>query len=116
MQTEQWDTDGIHSTASATYRHDINTAGTYLICAGCVFSLASAAGGRLIQLNPSVGSDIRAYTSAIASVANTGLQITHTALLTTSDYHDLQGRQNSGTTLPVLANTAWMLSHWCGNP
>lgn len=118
MQTEQWDTDTIHSTASNTYRHEINTAGTYLQFAGGMFSISSTAGGRSIFLQengPARTGEIW-VPGGIPTVTDTPLQVAHTGLMTATDYIDLLGFQNSGGALNILASTVWMLTHWCGNP
>lgn len=117
MQTEQWDTDTIHSTAANTYRHDINTAGTYLQFAGGQFAYA-AAGIRSIflQENGTTRTAEALIPGPSAIQAGDPLQCGHTGLMTTADYIDLYGYQNSGGTVAVQSGTVFMLSHWCGNP
>lgn len=115
MQTEHWDTNTMHG--ATLYRHDINTAGTFIIFGAGAFSLADLDGFRSIELSVSGGAPrVRMTIPAVPVVTSTALQVSHTGLMTAADYIDLQGYQNSGSTLPVLAGTAWMLSHWCGNP
>lgn len=115
MQTENWDTDSIHG--ATQYRHDINTAGTYMQIGSGSFSISSTAGGRSVFLQEN-GSTRTGETLifGVPTIANTGLQVGHTGLMTTSDYVDLVGWQNSGGTLAVVSGTVWMLTHWCGNP
>lgn len=117
MQAEAWDTDGIHSTSSTTYRHSINTAGTYLQFCAAVFAITATSGYRSVYLqNNGTTRTGELLMAAIATVTTTGLQAAHTGLFTATDYIDTFGYQNSGGALNVLANTVFMLTHWCGNP
>lgn len=113
MATELWDTDTMHGATLS--RHDINTAGTYLMFGTLIFPY-NGTGGRQAGIRLDDGTVIRMYIPAVPSVTNTGLQVAHTGLMGTTDYHDLYAWQNSGTTLALAAGASWMLSHWRGNP
>lgn len=117
LATEVWDTDTMHSGTSATV--DFNTAGVYLRAATGAFSISSTAGNRELYFADN-GTDSNRKSEQIVSgvptIADTWINICYLGLQTATDSFQMKAWQSSGGGLNVLAYTAWVLAHWCGNP
>ncbi len=104
FDSERFDTDGIHSTASNTGRLTCVTAGKYVITGHVQFD-NNATGFRTISIRLNAGATIiAAQASNAVNGDSTNLSITVIYDLATNDYVQLYVYQNSGVALNVVAS------------
>lgn len=102
FDTEQYDTDGIHSTASNTNRLTCKTPGVYII-SGCLEFVPNNAGERYITLWWK-GSNLMAGISLVPAVTGSAFAtVTTLYQLALNDWLDLRAWQNSGGALNTIA-------------
>lgn len=97
MDTEVYDTDGIHSTSSNTDRFTIQTPGLYH-CVGTVNFGSNATGGRLVRLTKN-GVQVNADEAGPASGVGTELTCSADVQCAAGDYIQVQAYQSSGAAL-----------------
>lgn len=115
LDTEDIDTEAIHSTAVNTSRMTIVTAGRYR-CIGQVAWANNATGYRGIQLWKTGAQRAFQRQQAVAAGVGNITQITEEILCTPGDYIELFAEQTSGGALNLLAGTsALTFLHvvWC---
>jgi hypothetical protein len=98
--SERFDDDTIHSTASNTGRLTCVHAGTYLITANVCFA-ANATGCRMVLFLLNGATEIARHRVSAASAGATVLSLTTTYKLAATDYVQCRGYQNSGGALNV---------------
>lgn len=99
--SENYDNNSMHSTASNTSRITIQTAGRYLLIATIVFP-ANASGFRRGSILHN-GTTSYGGLSGIVDSSNSGVRLTsvRTLVLAASDYVEATAHQTSGSTLAV---------------
>jgi hypothetical protein len=106
FDSEGWDTDSMHSTASNTSRITINTSGQYLVNFYARFP-PNATGYRMLNLRlnsaGSSGGGSTMSTIAIAAAPTTSTFVTRTFELTCTagDHYELFATQSSGSSLTL---------------
>jgi hypothetical protein len=122
LDTESWDTDSMHSTATNSSRITINTSGQYLVTFYARFP-SNATGYRQLNLrlnatgNPALGSTLS--TISLAAVNGDATFVTRTLELTcvAGDHYEIFATQNSGASLTLQAGqrVTGMEFRWLGN-
>jgi hypothetical protein len=114
LDTEQVDTDGIHSTAVNTSRMTIVTPGRYRCIAQASFT-SNATGRREVQLTRN-GSLIAIQRLPTVSGSNTNIQVTNEILCVAGDYIEMVVEQNSGGALNMNtgSNGTYLHVAWVG--
>ncbi len=104
FDTEDFDTDTIHSLVSNTGRLTCVTAGKYLIH-GLVWFAANATSYRFVNIKVNGATNIASIQVDPTSVASveTAVEVTTTYDLIATDYVTLQAYQNTGGSLNILA-------------
>jgi hypothetical protein len=105
FDSERYDTDGIHSTASNTSRLTCKTAGKYLIAGGIQYA-ANATGVRYLVIHLNGTTDLASFTddAIIGAGVNQNMAISTIYDLAVNDYVELQVYQNSGDALNINAS------------
>lgn len=108
FDTEDWDTDGGHSTSVNTSRYTAQTAGKFQGHCQLEFQ-SSATGARLAGFRVNGGSIY--WTAEIPAVNGNTTIVMSTGFLSlaVNDYVEVVGLQNSGGTLTVNANSRFAL-------
>ena len=117
LDSEEVDTDGIHSTVTNTSRFTAVTAGRYLFI-GQISYAAGATGYRLARLLKNGGATPAAYNYALNIGASAmGIQVVDEILLGVGDYVELQGWHNQGANLALIAGAGATFLHakWVSN-
>lgn len=106
LNSEDYDTDSIHSTSSNTSRLTAPAAGKYLLTGNAVFA-SNGTGIRIMAIRKNgTGTDLAVTVlPAVSGGATTVLDVTTVLALSVNDYVELFVWQNSGGSLNVLANT-----------
>jgi hypothetical protein len=122
LDTESWDTDSMHSTATNPSRITINTSGQYLVTFYARWP-TNATGYRQLNLrlnatgNPGLGSTLSTIT--LAAVTGEATFVTRTLELTcvAGDHYELFALQNSTVSLTLQAGqrVTGMEFRWLGN-
>lgn len=101
--SEDWDTDGMHSTTVNPSRFTATTAGRYLVSAHMSFE-ANASGRRSVRtLVNGTDSDLLASVSPVSGSA-TVVNVSQTLALSAGDYVEFQVYQSSGGALNVASS------------
>lgn len=103
LNTEMWDTDGIHDNVTNNTRLTCRTAGIYLV-EGAIWFTGSAAGTQRI-MNILVNGAIINDQQNPAGTADARLELSCLVKLNVGDYVELAGYQDSGVTMSALATT-----------
>ena len=117
FDTEQYDTDSMHSTSSNTSRITCNAAGLYVVEATLGFA-ANATGFRRLDLRKNGGATpFAAVSHAAAPTLSTGVSVTAEVQLSVGDYIEMFGTQTSGGALASVAAIAWtsFSARWVAN-
>lgn len=122
LDSESWDSDSMHSTATNPSRITINTSGQYLVSFYARFP-SNATGYRQLNLRlnsgGSSGGGSTWSTINLAAVNGTSTFVTRTLELTcvSGDHYELFAMQNSGATLSLDAGVrvSGMEFRWLGN-
>jgi len=105
FNSERYDTDSMHDTATNNTRLTCNTTGTYSITGSVQFA-ANATGRRLIQVRINGATVIAtAGFNTVSGSFNTDIVVTTDYQLSATDYVELVAFQNSGGALNVLATS-----------
>jgi hypothetical protein len=103
MDSEEFDTDGFHSTSSNTSRMTIpaGLGGKYLVVGGTYFATADVDGVRIMRLRKN-GADVRGEKRSVPSASTSGALIGTWILdLVAGDYVEVFVYQNSGAAMDV---------------
>ena len=115
LQTEDYDTDSMHSTTTNTSRITIGTAGVYTVT-GFILSAASVAAYNYLYIYKN-GTSLPANTGIVAGTkdgANAIIsQITVTLSLAAADYVELAFYHNNAGAINVSAD-CWLSAHFVG--
>ncbi|MFF1776957.1 hypothetical protein [Streptomyces virginiae] len=122
FDSESWDTDAMHSTATDTSRITINTSGQYLVTFYGRFP-SNATGYRQLNFrknsngNPSGGSTMSTIALAAVNGAQTFVSRTFELNCLSGEYFELFATQNSGVslTLDPGQRVTGMEFRWIGN-
>lgn len=117
MNSERYDNDTIHDTASNTSRLTAKTAGLYAIGGNVVFA-TNTTGRRLARLLVNGATVIGQVEIPPTSGGEASIQVTADYQLAVNDWVELQAFQSSGGALNVTVSAnispeAWM--HWVSN-
>lgn len=110
MDSDDFDTDTIHSTTSNTNRMTFTTAGKYTITCGGYFA-SNATGIRQLALLDKNGNALRYSTKQAVNGGVTSLEISVTETFAAADWVYMEAYQTSGGALSFSAgsaNTAWI--------
>ena len=111
LDTEEVDTDAIHSTVTNTSRFTIATAGRYRFIGQIDFA-SNASGYRIARLTKNGSGTAIANNYAISvGAAAMGVQVVDEILCAAGDYIELQGWQNSGGNLALVAGAGGTFLH-----
>ena len=110
FDTEQYDTDSIHSTSSNTGRLTCNAAGLYLVVGQVVFA-SNATGYRQVVIQKNGTTNQTLDRENPVSGVTTPVSVMAWVQLSVSDYVELIGTQTSGG---ALASTAGFGQTWFG--
>lgn len=105
FDTEDFDTDTMHSTVTNTNRITCVTAGKYLIIGQLSYAL-NTTGDRFAQILKN-GSTVHGRVAHPAAAANTSLDVRAIVELIVGDYVTLQARQTSLATINVVAAASY---------
>lgn len=105
FNTERYDTDNIHSTASNTSRLTCKTAGKYLITGNAYFAI-NATGRRLYRLLLNGATPIAQVSAGLNNANRIYLVATTIWDMSVNDYVEFLAWQNSGGNLNVIADSA----------
>lgn len=100
LNSERWDTDGIHDTATNNSRLTCQTAGTYVITGNVRFA-SNATGYRLVGIRQDAGSLYGTQLFAALSGGDTIVSVATELRLTATQYVELCVAQTSGGALNV---------------
>lgn len=107
FDTEEDDTDSMHSIATNTSRIVCNAAGLYQVIATLGFA-ASATGYRRVDLRKNGGATPFATVSVAAAPSlSSAIQVVAKVPLAVGDYIEMYGTQNSGGALASVAGSDW---------
>lgn len=104
FNSDRWDTDGMHSTASNTNRITIQTAGKYRIY-GHVRFTSNATGHRFLSIRLNGTSTLSNMYINANTTGDSDLQVYHEHNCSAGDYFELLARQTSGGALNVEYNS-----------
>ena len=115
LPTEDYDTDGMHSTLGNTSRITIATDGVYTVT-GHVISAASSGPYNFVYIYKN-GAALAGETGTIAGTKDGATaimsQITVTLSLVATDYVEVAFYQNSGAAINAQTS-CWLSAHWLG--
>jgi hypothetical protein len=107
FDTEEDDTDSMHSTSTNTSRIVCNAAGLYQVIATLGFA-GNATGYRRVDLRKNGGPTPFATVSVqAASSLSSAVQVVAKVPLAVGDYVEMYGTQNSGSALASVAGADW---------